>query len=109
MAADDYVDKLPLLYSEFAEALRHTKDRTHFIAMFSSAADLMRKTPAFWENYVLLKLERDFGGLYRYMNDPFPDGANPYLDRIQANMELLKRRISSEVYSVSGVASTAVQ
>src|SRR5436309_12124591 len=34
MAAEDYVDKLPILYLEFAEAARHTKDRTHFISMF---------------------------------------------------------------------------
>ena len=48
MAVEDYVDKLPILYAEFAEAAGYTKDRTHFIAMFSSAEDLMQKTPAFW-------------------------------------------------------------
>ena len=45
MAAPDYVDKLPILYAEFAEAAAFSKDRTHFIGMFSSAEDLMRKTP----------------------------------------------------------------
>jgi hypothetical protein len=93
MAADDYVDKLPILYSEFAEANRHNKDRTHFTGMFSSEADLMRKTPIFWEQYVILKLERDFGGLHRFLNDPYPSGPNEYLQRIEANMERLKQRL----------------
>src|SRR5205823_3195731 len=85
MAANDYVDKLPILYSEFAEAARYTKERTNFIGLFSSAADLMKKTPGFWDKYVMLKLERDFGGLYRFLNDPYPSGRNEYLDRIEAN------------------------
>ena len=94
MAAEDYVDKLPILYSEFAEATRYLKDRTHFIGAFSSASDLMRKTPSFWEKYVLLKLDRDFGGLYRYLNDPYPSGPNEYLQRIETNMERLKGKMA---------------
>src|SRR5204863_3411249 len=78
MAADDYVEKLPLLYSEFAEAIRHSKDKPHFISMFSSAQDLMQKTPNFWEKFVQVKLNRDFGGVYRFLNDPYPHGANFY-------------------------------
>src|SRR5882724_8945211 len=31
MAAEDYVDKLPILFSEFAEAVKYTNDTTHFI------------------------------------------------------------------------------
>jgi len=93
MAADDYVVKLPILYSEFAEALRHDHERTHFIGMFSSADDLMRKTPAFWQNYVRPKLDRDFSGLHRFLNDPFPHGPNHYFKRIEANIERLKQRL----------------
>jgi len=93
MAADDYVDKLPILYSEFAEAARYTQDNKHFIAMFSSADDLMQKTPIFWERYVKTKLDRDFCGLYRFLNDPYPDGPNGYLDRILINMERLRQRM----------------
>jgi len=61
--------------------------------MFSSEADLMRKTPIFWENYVRMKLDRDFGGLYRFLNDPYPAGPNEYLQRIELNMERLKQRL----------------
>jgi len=92
MAAEDYVEKLPILYSEFAEATNYAKDRTHFISAFSSAFDLMRKTPVFWRNYVLPKLERDFGGMYRFFNEPYPSGPNEYLERIEANMKLLEAK-----------------
>src|SRR6266567_2878226 len=95
MAADDYVDKLPILYSEFAEAARFTKVKAHFIGMFSSAADLMQKTPTFWDKFVQMKLDRDFGGLHRFLNEPYPDGPNQYLERIEANMERLRGRVAA--------------
>jgi hypothetical protein len=95
MAAEDYVDKLPTLYAEFAEASAYSKDRTSFIAMFTSADDLMQKTPAFWEKFVRLKLDRDFGGLHQFLNSPYPAGPNPYFQRIEANIEQLRRRIAT--------------
>ena len=95
MAAEDYVDKLPVLYSEFAEAAQYSKDKTHFVAMYSSAADLMKKTPGFWEKFVQVKLDRDFGGLYRFLSDPYPDGPNEYLMRIEANMERLRKHTAA--------------
>jgi hypothetical protein len=94
MAADDYVQKLPLLYREFAEAAHFAKEETHFVRMYSSAEDLMRKTTVFWEKFVQRKLNRDFGGIHRYLNDPFPDGPNPYLKRIEANIERLRERVN---------------
>ena len=91
MAAEDYVEKLPVLYSEFAEATQFSRDKPHIVAMFSSAADLMQKTPAFWEKYVQLKLNRDFESLYRFLNDPYPNGPNYYWDRIEANIKKLRQ------------------
>ncbi len=90
MAADDYVEKLPILYAEFAEATRFTRNSTHFITRFSSAADLMQKTPTFWDKFVQLKLSRDFSGLHNFLQEPYPSGPNPYMDRIEANMNRLK-------------------
>jgi len=95
MAAEDYVEKLPVLYSEFAEATQFSKDKPHFVAMFSSAADLMQKTPAFWEKYVQVKLSRDFSGLYRFLNDPYPVGPNYYIERIEANIKKLREKIGA--------------
>jgi hypothetical protein len=94
MAADDYVEKLPMLFEEFAEAAQHSKDKSDFVNQYSSAEDLMQKTPRFWENFVQVKLERDFGGLSRYLNEPYPDGPNPYRQRIEANMARLRKRLA---------------
>ncbi|MDB6064375.1 MAG: hypothetical protein JWR26_583 [Pedosphaera sp.] len=94
MAADDYVPKLPVLYSEFAEAARHPHEKTHPIARFSSASDLMEKTPAFWKVHARRRLEHECGGLYRFLNQPYPAGPNDYIDRIEANMNRLKRQLA---------------
>jgi len=90
MAAEDYVAKLPFLYSEFAEAAAFSGDKNHVVASFSSASDLIQKTPAFWESIVKAKLARDFGSLDRYLNDPYPSGPNEYVERIEANMERIR-------------------
>jgi hypothetical protein len=95
MAAEDYVDKLPILYSEFAEAAEHSKDKTRSVANYSSATDLMRKTPVFWKEFVQVKLQRDFGGLFLFLNDPYPDGPNEYILRIETNMERLRKRLQA--------------
>jgi hypothetical protein len=92
MAAADYVEKLPVLYSEFAEAARYSADKTSIVGMFSSAEDLLRKTPAFWD-YTKARLNKDFDGLYRFLNDPFPFGPNSYLERVEANIARLKQAL----------------
>lgn len=93
MAADDYVEKLPILYSEFEEAARQSPTRTNLLGIFSSADDLMRKTPGFWENYVRLKLTRDFEGIYNFLNHPYPEGPNYYFQRIEINMQRLRPQL----------------
>jgi hypothetical protein len=96
MAAPDYVDKLPILYAEFEEMARYSQSSGGANA-FTSAEDLMRKTPVFWEKFVLPKLATEFGGLWTVLNDPYPDGPNPYLDAINANMTRLRRDLSQLV------------
>ncbi len=91
MAAADYVEKLPVLYAEFAEAARFNGAATTKSIQFSSAEEMMRNTPAFWEKYVRPKIDGDFGALHRYLADPFPDGPNYYLDCIEANIARLRR------------------
>lgn len=90
MAAADYVEKLPLLYDEFVEATPYAAGASARMYAFASAEDLMRRTPAFWENYVRPKLDRDFGGLYAFLNEPYPNGPNAYLMRIEANLARLR-------------------
>lgn len=94
MAADDYIEKLPILYQEFEEAATYHKGQSVPLMLFSGAEDLLRKTPAFWEKYVLPKINNDFQGLYRYLNDPYPDGPNYYLQRAAANIARLRQELS---------------
>ena len=98
-AAEDYVDKLPVLYSEFAEAAAFAEQTDQFITSFGSATDLMARTPIFWENYVRKKLAHDFCDLYRFLNVPYPDGPNFYIQRIEANMARLKARFAKAAVS----------
>jgi len=97
MAADDYVEKLPVLYDEFQEAARHDRGHTDFITKFGGAHDLMVRTPAFWRDYVQPKLDKDFAGLYRYFNRPFPAGQNWYAERVEANMQKIKASVTAKV------------
>jgi len=96
MAAADYVDKLPVLYTEFAEAARFDKGHTDFISKFGGPDDLVQRTPDFWRSFVLPRIERDFAGLYRFLNDPYPDGPNDYVRRVEANVELIRRRMTAK-------------
>ena len=41
-------------------------------------------------------LEKEFGGVHRFLNSPYPDGANSYVDRIEANLRELKQRLSEK-------------
>lgn len=96
MAADDYVEKLPILYEEFAEAGHNTPPKSSVVSMFSSAKDLLKKTPDFWDKYVKHKLDRDFNGVFRFLDDPYPGGANFYMDKIEANIRRLREVIATE-------------
>lgn len=89
MAARDYIAKLDLLYLEFEEANQFHGVHGH-TGTFASADDLRRRTPAFWRDYVLPRITRDFGGMHRYLARPGPSGENPYLHRIESNLASLR-------------------
>lgn len=92
MAAKDYIEKLPVLYSEFAESAAYNEGKNDTTRiMFSSAQDLIQKTPAFWEKFVVPKINGGFQGLYRFLNEPYPDGKNFYIDRIEENIARLRK------------------
>lgn len=95
MAAPDYIEKLPSLYEEFAEAARSNGPHPVGGMFFESAEDLLRNTPRFWHNYVRPRLEGEFGGLYGFLADPYPDGPNEYIARIESNIERIRRRYES--------------
>jgi hypothetical protein len=91
MAAADYVEKLPVLFLEFAEAAKFGGGPSSRAISFRSAEELMCNTPTFWQNYVLPKIQKDFGNLYRFLNDPYPEGPNFYFDAIEANIAKLRK------------------
>lgn len=85
MAAPDYPSKLPLLWAEFEEAddfSRVPRARRQF----SSSAQLVAGTAAFWRDFVRPRLENEFAGVYRYLALPYPARRNPYLDAIERNV-----------------------
>lgn len=90
MSAPDYVERLPQLYAEFTESWRYFGERAHRLR-YASAEELIANTPNFWRSYVRPRLEHGCQGMYRYLNDPYPDGDNEYLGRIEANIEKAAR------------------
>ena len=97
MAAEDYVEKLPLLFEEFAESDKFNVDNPTPRMVFSSAQDLMEKTPGFWNFYVLPRITNDFRGLYKYLSQPFPDGPNWYVEKIEQNLIRVKEVTAANV------------
>jgi hypothetical protein len=93
MAAEDYTEKLPILFAEFAESARFNQWKHKDGNVFTSVEDLMQKTPGFWEKYVRAKISNEFLGLYRFLNDPYPDGPNWYVDHIDRNIAKLKDKL----------------
>jgi len=94
MAAPDYIDKLDILFQEFDESNRFSSP-AQGPGIYKSADELRRKTPQFWCDYVLPKINQDFHGLYKYLNDPFPSGPNQYLDAVNSNIDRLVRELSA--------------
>jgi hypothetical protein len=93
MSAHNYPDELGILFAEFAES----DDFVHLPAserFFSSAEDLVARTPGFWYHVVLPKLENEFQGAYRYLARPFPDGPNAYLDAVANNIRIIEQRVA---------------
>jgi hypothetical protein len=94
MAAPDYPDELDILFDEFHEADEFVHLPPERRA-FSSSAELIERTPAFWHNFVKRKLEHDFQSLYRFLARPDPDGENAYLAAVERNIAEIARRAES--------------
>lgn len=92
MAARDYVEKLPVLFTEFSDAARYASGSAAHAFAYDSAEALMRNTPTFWDKYVRPKIDRDFLRLYTFLNEPYPDGPNPYTRQIEAHMVRLRQQ-----------------
>lgn len=94
LADPAYIGKLGYLYAEF----RESDDFVHVAPehrMFKSEEDLIRRTPGFWINVVRPKLDRDFQGVYRFLERPIGSGKNGYLDAVDTNFAEISRRIAA--------------
>ncbi|HXS18176.1 MAG TPA: hypothetical protein VN764_13355, partial [Polyangiaceae bacterium] len=79
------------LYEEFTES----DDFIHLPASrraFKSKEDLAERTPGFWKKFVQPKLESDFQAVYRFLARPYPSGPNGYLEAVEKNMEIIKKK-----------------
>lgn len=95
MAAPDYPDELGILFAEFKESDDYI-NLPPSRRLFTSAADLIQQTPAFWRQFVLPKLEHDFQAVYRFLASPYPQGPNAYLDGVEANMLKIRQRVRTD-------------
>ena len=93
MAARDYIEKLPVLFTEFAEAASTDKENGARFAQYATAEDVVRGTPSFWSDYAWPRINEDFKRLYTFLNDPIPDGPNPYLLSVQKNLARLQEHL----------------
>lgn len=57
--------------------------------IFTSANDLLKKTPDFYHHSVISRLSRNFSGAFRYASVYF-EGSNPYMDYIHKNISHLE-------------------
>jgi hypothetical protein len=94
MAAPEYADKLPHLYAEFEEADDFANIPRERRA-FSSAEDLLKRTPEFWVNFVLPKLGRDCAGVYRALAPAGDDASNAYLAAVRDNLAVIAGRVAA--------------
>ena len=95
MGAPDYPDELEILFNELREADEFVNIPRHQ-REFKSAAELIARTPAFWRNLVLPKLETEYRGLYRFLAQPYPDGPNPYILAVRANIAVIAARLAKK-------------
>ena len=89
MADPRYLDKLPSLFEEFEEFDR-LRGLSQTERPFPNLHTLVSSTPQFWYQFVLPRLKVDYDGVYRLLNQPYPDGKNVYLEQAEANIEALK-------------------
>ncbi|MBC2593194.1 hypothetical protein H5P28_02865 [Ruficoccus amylovorans] len=86
-----YPEKLRTLYQEFIESYTHQglpPDQWPYHAY----EDLLRKTPDFYEKFVIPRMNNECGQLWRFLEDP-RTGDNPHLDSTRRNMQRIRQAI----------------
>lgn len=88
MSDPRYPEKLPTLYREFVESY----DFQQIPATerpFRSYEDLLRKTPGFWEHFVVPRMEHECDNVWRFLIDP-ATGRNPWREAVETNIARIR-------------------
>ena len=97
MADRCYLEKCrDRLYKEFVVggvAVEHARPGEYMVR-YKSGLDLLRKTPAFYQQVMRERLHTKFNRVYRYIEVLY-DGQNPYIDAIRNNISHLVRMIET--------------
>lgn len=84
------------LYPEFVEGgITLKKTVKGEVVVFSSAEDLLRKTPSFYQN-ATKRLDQDLGGAYNYAQAHFGGSSNLYMDAVRQNIRFVERTTSGD-------------
>jgi hypothetical protein len=97
MADRCYLEKCrDRLYSEFVLAgIAVTEDSVHDSdILYESGIDLLKKTPGFFQNMAMSRMNAKFNRAYRYIEALY-NGRNPYFEFIDKNLSYLDRIIGS--------------
>ena len=89
------------LYNEFVVggiAVENAKPG-EFTVRYRSGKDLLKKTPAFYQQVMRERLNSKFNRVYRYIEVLY-DGKNPYIDAIRSNITHLVHIIESGDWSL---------
>ena len=62
--------------------------------LYESGIDLLKKTPSFYRDMALDRLNSKFNGVYRYIESLY-DGRNPYFEFIDKNLRYLEKIIQT--------------
>ena len=102
MADRCYLEKCrDRLYKEFVVggvAVENAKPGEYMVR-YRSGQDLLRKTPAFYQQVTRERLNKKFNHVYRYAEVLY-DGHNPYIEAIRNNIEHLVRIISTDNWTL---------
>ncbi|MEI6154367.1 MAG: hypothetical protein WCQ90_09810, partial [Deltaproteobacteria bacterium] len=95
MAADDYPEKLPVLFVEFEESYHYVgmeKVRAQGVKTFKNANDLLACTKDFYNITVIDRL-RKMDSVYRYIEFNYTNMKNPYIEAIEGNIRKIENNL----------------
>lgn len=93
LAAPDYPERLPKLFTEFDEVAR-TSGNPMF--GYRSVEHLRKETRRFFEQTIRPILENELGGVHQALAHHFPDGIHHYWRAIEANLQRIESAAAAQ-------------